>query len=157
MENEYNQILDVENKINLMKNDMKQLQLKYILTKKKLSDFDKNKIENIVINENKNKFNKLKIIELSNTKKDVMDSMNKLKEILIEHKSVEDKNLEEELNIFKMEVDRIRLKKNDIEQNLQIELSNLVKDMELIDKKIENKIRIINLLHNMWESKRFYR
>jgi hypothetical protein len=128
------------------KKSFKKLNISYIIEKGKTNKIIKQS------NNNKQEYKDLlniyneKIKEYNRKRKIISDKVSKEYELHLNNKNTQTETLKSEIDIYNIEIDRIKNQKLIIEQELQHELAQIIKDLESIDIKIDNKNRMITLL-----------
>ena len=143
---EESQLTLLQKSIDNDKQHYKKLNVQYILNKQKTgkiineSNNTKSEYQNLI------KIYNTKISEYNKDKKILENKIEKEHGVIETKKDEETKTLKEEINVYNIEIDRIKSQKEYIEGDLQKELAQIIKDLELIDAKIESKNKIIGLL-----------
>lgn len=146
MDKENLQIDNIKTEITKQKDLLKKYKIEYITqkvnikTKTKIIDEQKEKNQNLITIYN------AKIQEYNAEQFKINNLIEDIQHQYLKDKHTEDNKLNIEIDIFKQEVERIKLKKQNIENELHNQLSVMVNDLELYDKKINNKQHTINLL-----------
>lgn len=143
---EKKQLTALEESINEEKDKLKKLNISYIIEKGKTNKIQKQSEE--TKEEYKNLLNiyNQKIVEHNQKRKTITDKITHKYELHLNNKNKQTETLKEEIDIYNNEIDRIINQKDIIEKELQKELAQIIKDLESIDVKVDNKNRIITLL-----------